>query len=134
MTHWLDMLPSQERQKIREKMRSPEAYERLREKVKGPEDLEHELKVSESYANLKFALETEPKTKQQLKERIREDIESNGIDNVLDGKLEQGDFDIAVVENSSSHQEQVVVIPEGNVSEKIPVKPVFAERYLGTFS
>jgi len=132
MNYFLDLLPSHERDKIREKLRSPEAYERLREKVKGPEDLERELKVSESYANLKLSLETEPEVKERLKAKIREDIAENGIENVLDGNLESGDFDVAVGEDEESHQEQIVVLPEGNVAEKIPVKPAFAERYLKT--
>ena len=77
-------------------------------------------------------METEPEVKERLKAKIREDIAENGIENVLDGNLESGDFDVAVGEDEESHQEQIVVLPEGNVAEKIPVKPAFAERYLKT--
>ncbi len=46
MSDYMDRLPTKEKERIRKKMRSPEAYERLREKVKGPEDLENEMEKS----------------------------------------------------------------------------------------
>ncbi|MBU0458764.1 hypothetical protein KJ652_02915 [Patescibacteria group bacterium] len=138
MSHYLDLLPSNEKAKIRAKLRSPEAYERLREKVKGPEDLERELKVSESYANLSFSLKTEPKIKEELKKQIQEDIDANGIEEVLEQseaqrKIDIFRFNISVEENPESHQDQIVVSPEGNVGEKIPIKPSFTEKYLSSF-
>ncbi|MBU2213208.1 MAG: hypothetical protein ABIA92_02925 [Patescibacteria group bacterium] len=133
MPHWLDLLPSHEKQKIRERCRSPEEYERLREKVKGPEDLEREMKVNESFASLSFQLETQPKLRESLKDQIRQDIEEYGIEKVLEVPLEAGEFEVLIEENPDTHEDQLVVAPEGNVSESIPIKPQFTEKYLAMF-
>ncbi|MFA7681849.1 MAG: hypothetical protein WCX61_02350 [Candidatus Peribacteraceae bacterium] len=134
MSHWIDHLPSHERAKIRARLRSPEEYEKLRERVKGPSDLMREMKMNESLANLKFDLETEPKLKKELKERIQEDIREKGIDAVLGVDMVLEDFDVTIEQNPATNEDQLVVLPEGNVHEKIPITPAFNEQYLGQFS
>ena len=69
---WLDRIPSNERQRIREKLHLSEAeYARLREKVKGPEDLEREMDRNELLAELKFQMESEPKLAEALRAQCR---------------------------------------------------------------
>jgi len=109
-------------------------YERLRESVKGPEDLEREMKNNEQMADLKFALETEPVIKESLKKNIKEDIDAHGIDSVLESSAELGNFDIAIETNPETHQDQLVVLPEGNVSEHIPVTIKFNDKYISQLS
>jgi len=121
-----------ERMKKAKEMMSLAAYEELRKRVKGPEDLERELGHMEKLANLKFDMESEPKFKQKLKEKIKEDIDAEGLEKVLAGNLE-GDFDVSIEENPDTHEDQLVVCPEGNVSEKIAIKPVFSDKYLAQF-
>lgn len=138
MSDFMDRLPSQEREKIRKKMRSPEAYEKLREKVKGPEDLEKEMEKNDKMAEMRFALESEPKTHDQLKSHIEKDMKEHGPEKVLDAtnlspdvraKIEQGKFTVAISSHPSSHEDAMVIVPEGNVQEKIPVKISFSETY-----
>lgn len=138
---WLDHIPSHERQRILKRLRSPEEYEKLREKVKGPEDLEREMERNERMAELAFAMETEPKLKSALAEQIKEDIREHGLDAVLDRELpmdakasvEAGKFALAIKANPVTHEDQITVVPEGNVQEAVPVKTVFSEQYLGQF-
>jgi hypothetical protein len=136
---FLDRLSSPEREKIRRRMRSPEEYERLRDKVKGPEDLERELKRSEQLADVKFRIETEPETAERLYDRIVDDIEKKGVEEVLeDGdvsesvktSLEKGNFGVSVEAHPKTHEDALVVLPEGNVQDALPVKPVQSERYI----
>ena len=138
---WLDNIPTNERRKLR-KMMSPEAYERLREKVKGPQDLEKELKRGEQLAELSFELQTNEKLREQLKSRCEKDVKEQGIEAVMDTKnlppevkksLEQGKFMLAVASHPSTHDDQLVAVPEGNVQEKIPLKPAFSDRYVAQF-
>tara|TARA_B100001971_G_scaffold209190_1_gene232335 strand:- start:881 stop:1306 length:426 start_codon:yes stop_codon:yes gene_type:complete len=123
-----------EKMKRAKKKMSPAAYEKLRERVKGPEDLEKELGQMEHLANLKFNMESEPHVKEKLKEKIKEDIDAKGMDEVLAGNLEEGDFDVSIEENPDTHEDQLVVAPEGNVSEKIVIKPAYSEQYIAQFS
>lgn len=135
----MDHLPGHEREKIRKRLRSPEAYEKLREKVKGPEDLERELERSEKMAEVNFALESEPKAKESLKAQVEKDLSEQGIEQVLEDapsaeakkSLEQGKFIVQVSSHPNTHQDALVVIPEGNVQEKLPIKPQFSDRYMG---
>ncbi len=131
MNTFLDMLPSHEKRKLKKRL-PPGVYEKLREKVKGPEDLEKELGHMEKLANLKFNIESEPEVKQKLKDKIREDISAQGIEEVLEGNID-GDFDISVEENPDTNEDQLVVLPEGNVSERIAVRSSFSDKYLGMF-
>jgi hypothetical protein len=133
MSSWLDLLPSKERAKIRQRLRSPAEYEKLREKVKGPEDLKEEMKDNAVVAELKFALETEPSLKQALKEKIEQDIAERGLDAVAEGEIE-GKFDVAMEPHPQTNQEQVVLFPEGNVSEKVFLTKAANEEYCSQFS
>lgn len=135
---WLDQLPSLERQRIRERLRSPAEYERLRDKVRGPEDLERELKHMERLAETKFRLETDPAFREALKERLKEDIAEQGIENILENAditpdarlaVETGKFNITIEENPRTHEDEMVVIPEGIVREALPIKLSLSERY-----
>lgn len=139
---YLDHLPSAEREKIRKRMRSPEAYERLREKVKGPEDLEKEMQRSENMAELSFEMESNPERKESVRAAIEKDIAEQGIERVLDAKelsseqkksLEQGKFAVAVSSHPKTSEDVLVVMPEGNIQEKIPVKTTFSEKYVSQF-
>ena len=137
---WLDILPSSERQKIREKYKLSEAaYEKLREKVKGPEDLREEMLRNEIMAQLKFGLETEPAMKDALKKQIEKDLAERGIEAVLDAttlpdtlrqRLERGQFDVTVASPSETAHDALVVVPEGNVREKLPVQRSLTDAYL----
>ena len=138
---FLDNLPSYERRKLK-KMMSPEAYERLREKVKGPEDLEKELKRGGQLAELSFELQTDEKLREQLKHQAQEDLKTEGVEHIFDTKnmspeakkaIEQGKFMLAVSSHPATHDDQLVAVPEGNVQEKIPLKPVFSDRYVAQF-
>ena len=139
---WLDNVSSNERMKIRKRMRSPEAYEKLRESVKGPEDLEKEMKRSEALAELHFALESEKPMHDALKSQVEKDMKEQGIDGVIDSSklslearknLEQGKFTLTVSSHPQTHQDTLTAVPEGNVQEKIPLKQTFNDRYVGQF-
>jgi len=139
---WLDRIPSQERQRIRERLRSPAEYERLREKVKGPEDLEREMERNELLAELKLGMEIEPKLAEALRAQVQEDIKKNGIPAVLnvpsllpeqEQALLKGDFTLSVLPDKSSNIDQIVLVPEGKVAEAIPVSQKYSEQYLGQF-
>ncbi|ALM09660.1 MAG TPA: hypothetical protein DEB30_00780 [Candidatus Peribacter riflensis] len=139
---WLDRLPSQERQRIRERLRSPAEYEKLREKVKGPEDLEREMERSALLAELRFAMESEPKLAEALRAQVQEDVQQHGLDSVLQtlrlsedlkGALEKGDFTLSVQPDALTHVDQLVLVPEGKIAEALPVSQKFSEQYLGQF-
>lgn len=139
---WLDHIPSHEREKIRKRMRSPEAYEKLREKVKGPEDLEREMEKNEVMAELKFSLETEPALHGALKSAIEKEMTDQGIEHMLEEtpimdhkiKLERGKFKVTVSSHPATHHDQLSVVPEGNVQEKLPLKPAVSDRYVAQFA
>lgn len=140
---WLDRIPSNERQRLKERFRLSEAeYEKLREKVKGPEDLEHEMKHNELLAELKFAMEAEPTIAHALKEQVREDADRHGLESVLrieyapdaiKKAIEQGKFSLTVRSHPKTQVDQLVVVPEGGVAEALPVTLRFSEQYLGQF-
>ncbi len=116
---------------------SPAAYEKLRERVKGPEDLEREQLWNEAMAQLKFAIETEPSVKEALKEQLKSDIESNGIEEVFEDipedlreALSTGQFEVTIDAPREDAQDQIVIVPEGNVSEKIPIRFSLSETYV----
>lgn len=140
MSSYLDLLPSNEREKIRKRLRSPEAYEALREKVKGPADLEHEMKKSEQLADVHLAMESEPQSRNAMKTAMDRDIAELGIEAILETKhlspeakamIEQGKFDVAVDTHPDTKNDALVVLPEGKVQEKVPVQQQFSERYAG---
>ncbi len=136
---WLDLLPSSEKRRIRKKMRSPEVYEKTREKVKGPEELEDELKVRESLADIKFGIETSSEKYSELKEKMDASISESGIENIVDindtskesvKALEEGLYEIQIESDNSNNPEQIVLLPEGNVSEKIPLQKSISEKFI----
>lgn len=127
--NFFDHLPSRERERIRKRMRSPEAYEKLRESVKGPEELEREMEKMDAIAEMHFAFESDPKAQESMKKTVEKAMEE-GIDQVIEDpnispeakkSLEAGKFTLTVSAHPKTHQDQVMVVPEGNVQEKIPV-------------
>jgi hypothetical protein len=140
---WFDHLPSSVQEQVRKRMRSPEAYEALRDKVKGPEDLEREMRRSEGLAELRFAMEMEPELANALKQQVSDDIQKKGIDAVIDSAalspqsstaLTQGTFTLEIDAHPVTHEDALVIVPEGNVQEKLPVKQVFSDAYVGQFT
>ena len=140
---WLDHIPSREREKIRKRMRSPEAYAALREKVKGPEDLEREMERNEKMAELKFHLESEPTFQDRLRLEVVRDIENQGIEHVIEGHpldaestkaLERGAFRLTVSSHPKTYEDVLMLLPEGAVQEKIPIRSAVSERYLSGLS
>ncbi len=144
MSTWLDLLPSHERQKLREiRKRSPEEYEKLREKIKSVDQISEEMDRNSELAELSFALETEPVIKDALKKQIDSDIKEQGIEGVLyapDGIQEeiqtavQQGFDIHIDTNPDTQEDQIFISPEGNVSEKLPIKFSLSEQYVSQFT
>ncbi|MFH1444407.1 MAG: hypothetical protein ABIG34_03385 [Candidatus Peregrinibacteria bacterium] len=140
---WLDRIPTTKRQRLRERFHLSEAeYERLREKVKGPEDLEREMERNELLAELKFAMESEPKLAEALRAQVQEDIQQFGLSSVLRSlhlsmslkqALEKGDFTLSIQPDQKTNVDQLVVVPEGKVEEAMPISPAFSEQYLGQF-
>ncbi len=131
----LDHLPSSERERVRKRLRSPEAYEKLREKVKGPEDLEKELAKAERLADASLEMETNPESKEKVKKGIEKDLKEQGAETVLEHadqlpadtrqKLEQGKFTV-----TSTPDKGLSVVPEGNVSDRLPLKQTFSDQYI----
>ncbi|MBI3332283.1 hypothetical protein HYZ99_05015 [Candidatus Peregrinibacteria bacterium] len=138
---WLDLIPSREREKIRKRMCSPEAYAALREKVKGPEDLEREMEHNEAMAELRFEMETEPALKEALKKQVEKDAREQGIDHVLEyhpskeakASFDRGAFHLSVESHPDTHLDQLIAIPEGKVQEKLPIRVSLCNRYLAQF-
>jgi hypothetical protein len=141
---WLDHIPSREREKIRQRLRSPEAYEALREKVKGPEDVERELERSALLAELRFGLETEPHLHDALKSAVERDLREKGVEQMLEATsasvdarraLEQGKFLVKVEAHPVTHVDQLVLVADsGNVQEKLPLRPSVSEQYVSQFA
>lgn len=139
---WLDHIPSHERQRLRRRMRSEAEYQKLRERVKGPEDLEKEMSRNEAVAELRFEMETQPEVKNALKKQVEKDLREQGMESVVESEslspeqkkaLEAGKFAVAVSAHPATHQDHLMVQPEGNVQEKIPLKPAFNDRYVSQF-
>lgn len=127
---FFDRLPSKEREKIRKRLRSPEAYEALREKVKGPEDLEKELQRADQLAELHFALETQPQVREHVRSGLQEQIDIDVEQVVEHGRemsegvrraLKEGRFTVRVGPHPATHEDCLLVEPEGNVGEALPV-------------
>lgn len=148
MSSYLDHLPSSAREKIRKRMRSPEAYERLREKVKGPEDLEREMEKNAEFAEVKLALESEPKAQEKAREIVVAFIEEKGIEAAFDGKvspevIKKGHFTMAVIEKGRSQPKLAVKLPKspqkngeaapsGNVAEVLSLKPALQQQIIAS--
>lgn len=128
---YLDHLPSQEREKIRKRLRSPEEYERLREKVKGPEDLEREMEKNAEFAEAKLHLEVDPKAREQVKSMVQEagkEALAGKTPEWLQEALKAGNFEVTVDEHSSEPKLAVKPTvapndaPTGKVQEIFPLK------------
>jgi hypothetical protein len=128
---WLERLPTHERQRLIERFTEVDP-ERRKKFVVGPERMKQMLQENEVMANLKFALETEPKLREALRSQMQEDIAEHGFLAVLGQEL-KGDFDVKVAEHPQTHDDQIVAVPEGNVQESIPLQPTFNEQYLSQF-
>ncbi|PIR49251.1 hypothetical protein COU80_00690 [Candidatus Peregrinibacteria bacterium CG10_big_fil_rev_8_21_14_0_10_55_24] len=129
---WLDSIPSHERRKAIERLTRIDP--KLREKlVVGPERAGEIMRRNEELANLNLALQTEPVVREALKKQIEKDMDAHGVTSVLEQPLE-GNFDIAVAEHPQTHNDQLVLIPEGNVGEAVPLKPAYSDRYVSQFS
>ncbi len=150
MSSFLDHLPSQEREKIRKRLRSPEAYERLREKVKGPEDLEREMEKNAEFAEAKLAFEYESKAQESAKDAIKAFVTEKGIAAAFEGTtsskaISEGRFTVTVVEKpngepklavkmASAPNSQTESAPSGNVAEILSLKPALQQQILSSFS
>ena len=136
---WVDMMPSHEKKRLRKRMRSPEAYEKLRQRVQGPEKLKEQMERNSNLAELGLALELEPRLKEELKKEIEKDVQNMSIDQVFvnpenvseqaQDALDAGRFDVAIDTNPDTNEDQLVLTPEGNISEKLPVKFSLSEKY-----
>jgi 3-dehydroquinate synthase class II len=80
-------------------------------------------------AEMHFGLESDPKMQESMKKTVEKAMEQ-GIDHVLEDasispdakkSLEAGKFKLTVSSHPKTHQDQVMVVPEGNVQEKIPL-------------
>ncbi len=119
-------------------MRSPEAYEKLRESVKGPEDLEREMEKNERLAEASLALESQPEKKEALMKTMEKDLREQGMEQVLDHvpseeiqqMIQEGKFTVKISSHPETHEDQLVIVPEGNVQEKIPVKTQLSDTYV----
>ena len=137
---WLDMLPNNEKRKLRKRMRSPEAYAESREKVKSLEEISDEVDQNELMADLQFALETEPHVQEALKQEIEKDLIDIGIENMMEGApssamidaLSSGGYKLSVQTNEGTGIEEIVLTAEGNISEKLPMKKSYSDKYIAT--
>jgi len=136
---FLDHVPSHEREKIRKRMRTPEAYEKTRDKVKGPEELARDMEKNERMAEFRYSLETKPEVRESLRQQIEKDVKEHGVEALLELRrsspetkkaIESGKFRIVVSSHPTHNQDILAVVPEGKVQERIPLKPAASERYL----
>ncbi len=148
---WIDHIPSQEREKIRKRMRSPEAYEKLREKVKGPEDLEREMEKNAEFAETKLAIETDPSAQEKSKETVKAFVAEKGSDAAFESSsdglqeaLRSGNFEVSVdaqskeprlaVKMKNAPQKTPTDAPSGNVSEVFPLKASLQQKIVASFT
>lgn len=132
---FMDHLPSHEQEKLRKRLRSPEAYEKLREKVKGPADLEKELAAAEQLADAALELQTNAEAREAVKKGIEKDLQENGVEGVLENsdalpddvrqQLEEGRFTV-----TSTADQGLSVVPEGNVNDRLPLQKTVSDQYV----
>jgi len=145
---FMDRLPSQEREKIRKRLRSPEEYERLRDKVRGPEDLEREMEKNAEFAEAKLTLESEPKAQEKAKDAVQAYVLEKGMDAALEGKasteaIAKGLFSVTVTEKMKGEPRLAVKMshapksgteaPSGNVSETLSLTPALQQQIMSSF-
>ncbi len=141
---YLDRLAGPERERVIKRLRSPEAYERLREKVKGPEDLESALEQAEKMAELHFALESNRESHDRLKSFVGSQLREQGIDALLESPrdvsndardlLREGKFSLSVSPHEETNDDVLMIVPEGNDHEKIPLKISFVDACVSQVS
>ncbi len=139
---WVDLVPTYERERLRKKLRSPEVYAESRADVKGPEKISEEMRWNEALAELKLAMDLEPRLKKVLQEKIAEELREKGVDALMGSDvppgvqklLEAGKFDVAITAPDASSPDQLVLLPEGNVSDKLPMQRSVSERYVTQFA
>ncbi len=141
---FIDHLPTQEREKIRKRLRSPEEYERLREKVKGPEDLEREMEKNAEFAEAKLSLESDLNAQEKAKNVVRAYIAEKGIDAALEGKvspdmISRGLFTVTVIEKDKGESKLAITLQpgesasSGNVAETLSLKPALQQQVFLSF-
>jgi hypothetical protein len=134
----MDFVGGMERERrMRKRVRSLPEITRDREKVKESLKLgEHAKEQGEAVAEVILAMETDPKAKEQVKKHISDSIRNTGIAEVFTGdvspdqkqKLEQGKFNVTHSSDPNTHHDQLAAVPEGNVQEKIAVKPALVQQ------
>ena len=139
MSSWLDRIPSRERMRLRSRpRRSPEEYAREREAKLGEtvERASEQAEFERGLAELSFALETEPRVQEALVKQVQEDMKAQRIDALIDdgqlsdaarAALMQGAMTVSV------SGDQVMLVPEGNVQEALPLKKKVADQYVRQF-
>ena len=139
---WVDLVPMYERERLRKRLRSPEAYAESREKVKSPEEIAREMDRSAMLAELRFGLETEPGLKEALKKQIEKYMRERGPEAVLARgdlppeirrAIESGNFDVRVDAPSEDEPDQVMIAPTGNVAETVALQKGVGDAYASQF-
>ena len=136
---WLDILPSHERQKLREKLRSPKEYAKSRESIPNLQEIDEQVERAKALAELKLALELEPRLEEELRKNIERDLQEQGSEALLQSApenisfLQEENFHIDIVEDPNTKQDTIALLPEGNPGEKVPLKPAISDRYAMEF-
>lgn len=118
--------------------RSPKEYAEERKERLGEtmERASEQAEFERGLAELALALESEPRVQEALAAQVKEDIGEQGIDALMDdGKLSdaartaltQGKIIVSV------REDQLIIAPEGNVQEALPLKRSFSDKYVGQF-
>ncbi|MEK7137513.1 MAG: hypothetical protein AAB853_04490 [Patescibacteria group bacterium] len=138
---WIDILPSLERQKIRERpKRTREEYAEGREKVrKQHERIREDREKNERTAEVLLYIETYEET---LKEKLAAEKLENvaGMLQNYDAKqwgqmqkaFSQHQFDLSVATDNSGepHISMTIDLPEGNAKETLPLAPKLQEALI----
>lgn len=118
--------------------RSPQEYAQERKEKLGEtmEKASEQAEFERGLAELSFALETEPRIEEALAKQIKEDIREQGIDALMDdGTLSDAERTAILQGNMtvSVSGDQLMIVPEGNVQEALPLKKKVADQYIGQF-
>lgn len=134
----MDFVGGFERERrLKKRIRSLPEIERDREKVKESLKLGEQAKEQgEAVAEVLIAMETDPKAKEQVKKHLTDSVRSLGVSEVFTGdvspdqkqQLEQGKFSVTQASDPNTHHDQLAAVPEGNVQEKIAVKPSLVQQ------
>jgi len=147
---FLENLPNRQKHWYEElKRRSPAEYEKFKREAQGRREVrEHVSEKASDFADFQFSFESEPGTREAVKDKVKEGIKRNP-DSVVEGKLdakarqamEKGHFDVAI--DKSQPMPRLTVKPafgpkeadkqgaaEGNIAEALPLKPSFQDRLI----